>query len=121
MMKSSMSLAVLLLVENVSASEVYKHHQRPHYQSIAQNGAGVSNKLREAIFRNNMYPETKSFAQRPHHHRHHNSMVQLSDHENDTDDVLDESTYLKFEHENDTETIPDDLEPFNQELLYTKI
>jgi len=81
-----------------------------------------------------------SFAQRP-HHRH--NMVQLSDHENDADDiletdrdfsyvqdhdndpddVLDENSYVhtKYEHEDDTEDIPDGVNPINQELLFTKM
>jgi hypothetical protein len=36
----------------------------------------------------------------------------INDHKNDSDDVLDENTYVQFDHENDTEDIPSDLDPF---------
>ena len=40
-----------------------------------------------------------------------NSYVQ--DHENDADDVLDENSYVSFEHENDTEDVPEGVQPIN--------
>jgi len=60
-MKSTMSLAVLFLTQNVSAAEVSKHHHhKTHYQNMAQSGTVLKNKLRESIRRNNMYPDTKA-------------------------------------------------------------
>jgi hypothetical protein len=48
-----------------------------------------------------------------------NSYVQ--DHENDADDVLDENSYVSFEHENDTEDVPEGVQPINQALLFVKM
>jgi len=47
----------------------------------------------------------------------------VQDHDNDPDDVLDENSYVhtKYEHEDDTEDIPDGVNPINQELLFTKM
>lgn len=59
-----------------------------------------------------------SLAQRKHHGR---SMVQLSDHENDADDVLEEGTYIGYEHENDTDDISELVDPINQNLLFLNI
>jgi len=47
-----------------------------------------------------------------------NSYVQ--DHENDADDVLDENSYVSFEHENDTEDVPEGVQPINQALPLSK-
>jgi hypothetical protein len=51
MMKSSMSVAALLLIQNVSAAEVYKRHHHGH-KSVVQH------RLRSQAH-DNIYPETK--------------------------------------------------------------
>merc|ERR1719460_2443355 len=163
MMKSSMSVAALLLINNVSAAEVYKRHGHGHR-------AVVKHRLR-ANANDNLYPETKpdrkwyelddfterihgteadddvsphdpevvdapedmkrvgndheelhnaklspngyyngfhhkdyegNYSQKKSHSRHHrghkrlhrNTLVQLKDHENDTDDFLEDGTYV---------------------------
>jgi hypothetical protein len=45
-MKSSLSFAVLLLIENVSSSEVHRHHHRPQNNNYLQKGSIIQNRLR---------------------------------------------------------------------------
>lgn len=56
------------------------------------------------------------YAQKPHHHHHHHphqkGAIQLDDHKNDTDDLVEDVTFLEFDHENDTDDIPSGLDPF---------
>ena len=40
------------------------------------------------------------------------SHLQLNDHKNDTDDLVENQSLIQFDHENDTEDIPDNLDPF---------
>jgi hypothetical protein len=77
----------------------------PANQSYLQSGAIIQNKLTEAILKNKMHPE---------------SMVQINDHEKDTDDVLEENTYVQ-DHDNDTDDLSELVDPINQSLLFIKI
>ena len=36
----------------------------------------------------------------------------MSDHRNDTYDLVENENFLQFDHENDTEDIPENLDPF---------
>lgn len=50
--------------------------------------------------------------------RHQQSHLQLNDHKNDTDDLVENVNYIQFDHENDTEDIPENLDPF--QLIQTQ-
>lgn len=47
-------------------------------------------------------------------------MVQIADHDNDADDVLEEGTYVNYEHEDDTEDLSELVDPINQNYVQTK-
>jgi hypothetical protein len=50
--------------------------------------------------------------------RSQQSHLQLNDHKNDTDDLVENESLVQFDHENDTDDIPENLDPF--QLLQTK-
>jgi len=44
--------------------------------------------------------------------RQQQSHLQIDDHKNDTDDLVENESFVQFDHENDTEDIPENLDPF---------
>lgn len=46
------------------------------------------------------------------HHNKNSKFLQIEDHNNDTDDIADDSTFVAVrDHENDTEDMPDGMDP----------
>ena len=101
-------------------------HEELHNAKLAP--SGYYNGFHHKDYEGN-YSQKKSHAR---HHRGHrlqrNNMVQLGDHDLDTDDFPDEETYVNYEHEDDTEDISElvdnkfnefvQINPVNQGLLY---
>ena len=101
-------------------------HEELHNAKLAP--SGYYNGFHHKDYEGN-YSQKKSHAR---HHRGHrlqrNNMVQLGDHDLDTDDFPDEETYVNYEHEDDTEDISElvdnkfnefvQIDPVNQGLLY---
>lgn len=59
------------------------------------------------------YAQKRNLAQRRsgHHHMRHHQNVQVSQHDNDTDDLVEDVDFLAYDHENDTDDIPADMDP----------
>ena len=55
-----------------------------------------------------------------HHKKHHHdhSRVQLNDHKNDTDDLVEDEKFVQIrDHNNDTDDMPDGLDPYQLALI----
>jgi hypothetical protein len=101
-------------------------HEELHNAKLAPDG--YYNGFHHKDYEGN-YSQKKSHARHHKGHRlHRNTMVQIGDHEKDTDDMADEDTFVSYEHEDDTEDISElvdnkfnefvQINPINQGLLY---